>query len=91
MLDSINHTTIRLLRNLISAVEMFNFYYYVRNVVMYGISYTCNSAPKFVYHYQWFINFNAWRYFTLRRRRHMINNCKKNSRLVHHENATFIK
>ena len=34
MLDSIYHMTLRLLRNLISGVEMLQFCHYVRNVVM---------------------------------------------------------
>ena len=48
MLDTIYHTTIRLLRNLISVVKKIKFCYYVRNVVMDVISYACICKPLLV-------------------------------------------
>ena len=57
LLDSIYHMTFRLLRNLISAVKQLYFFHYVRNIIMGVITF-----PK-----KWFIDFNAWHYFTPRR------------------------
>ena len=42
MLDSIYHMTLRILRNLISGVEMLQFCHYVHNVVMDVITFPVN-------------------------------------------------
>ena len=56
MLESIDHMTLRLHLNLISAIKTLSFCHFVRNVVMDVIMFT----DKYVNH-EWFINFIAWR------------------------------